>query len=135
MLNGAMMKVRSTKVRLYVISAGLARRLACEGGVIPAVYAHGLGGPSQVLDLGRRRRLHTTPQRIAMTIRDQGCTAEDEERHEREAERFDLHAVDLGRVERQNPAPGLALQHSENDEHEPHDLGTSTLQLPGQFHP
>jgi hypothetical protein len=57
------------------ISAAQARRLACEGGVIPAVLKHALGGPSQVLDLGRRRRLHTGPQRIALTIRDRGCTA------------------------------------------------------------
>jgi hypothetical protein len=53
------------------ISAGEARRLACRAGIIPAV----LGGPSTVLDLGRRRRLHTTPMRIAMTLRDRGCTA------------------------------------------------------------
>jgi hypothetical protein len=58
------------------ISAGLARRLACEAGVIPAVYRTVLGGPSVVLDLGRRRRFHDEYQRIAMTIRDGGCTAE-----------------------------------------------------------
>ncbi|WP_085872104.1 MULTISPECIES: HNH endonuclease signature motif containing protein [unclassified Nocardioides] len=52
------------------ISPGLARRLACEAGIIPAV----LGGPSAVLDLGRKARFHTGPMRIAMTIRDQGCT-------------------------------------------------------------
>jgi hypothetical protein len=55
-----------------MVSPGLARRLACEAGIIPAV----LGGPSQVLDLGRRRRFHTASQRAALALRDGGCTAE-----------------------------------------------------------
>ena len=54
------------------ITAAQARRLACTAGIIPAV----LGGRSQVLDLGRTRRLHTEAQRIAMGIRDRGCTAQ-----------------------------------------------------------
>ena len=54
------------------ISPGLARRLACEAGIIPAV----LGGTSQPLDLGRRRRLFTETQRLALTLRDGGCAAE-----------------------------------------------------------
>jgi hypothetical protein len=54
------------------ISPGLARRLACEAGIIPAV----LGGASEVLDIGRKARFHTAPMRIAMGIRDGGCTAE-----------------------------------------------------------
>ena len=54
------------------ISAGEARRLACEAGIIPAV----LGGASQVLDLGRTRRFHTPTQRLALALRDHGCTAE-----------------------------------------------------------
>jgi hypothetical protein len=54
------------------LSASNARRLACEAGIIPAV----LGGASQVLDLGRESRLHTKPQRIALGIRDRGCTGE-----------------------------------------------------------
>jgi hypothetical protein len=58
------------------LSAGTARRLACEAGVIPVVYRHALAGPSQVLDVGRRRRFHTTAQRLALTVRDRGCTAE-----------------------------------------------------------
>ena len=53
------------------ITAAQARRLACTAGIIPAV----LGGASQVLDLGRRRRFHTPSQRLAMTLRDHGCTA------------------------------------------------------------
>jgi hypothetical protein len=41
------------------ISAGLARRLACQGGVIPAVVRRLVDGRSVVLDMGRKRRLHT----------------------------------------------------------------------------
>ena len=54
------------------ISASEARRLACSAGVIPMV----LGGKSQVLDVGRKRRLHTEGMRLAMGVRDGGCTAE-----------------------------------------------------------
>jgi hypothetical protein len=54
------------------ITAGEARRLACEAGVVPMV----LGGRSQVLDVGRERRFHTHYQRIAIRHRDQRCTAE-----------------------------------------------------------
>jgi hypothetical protein len=53
------------------MSAGQARRLACEAGIIPAV----LGTTSQPLDLGRRTRLFTKAQRIALALRDGGCTA------------------------------------------------------------
>ena len=55
------------------ITAAVARRLACTAGIVPAI----LGGRSEVLDLGRRRRGYSGPQRIAMGIRDKGCTAQD----------------------------------------------------------
>jgi hypothetical protein len=54
------------------ISAAEARRLACSAGIIPMV----LGGKSQVLDVGRKRRFHTEAMRLAMGVRDGGCTAE-----------------------------------------------------------
>ncbi len=54
------------------ISAGEARRLACGAGIIPVV----LGGTSQPLDVGRKRRFHTTAQRLALGLRDGGCTTE-----------------------------------------------------------
>ncbi|MFA6299223.1 MAG: DUF222 domain-containing protein, partial [Nocardioides sp.] len=41
-----------------MISPGLARKLACEAGIIPVV----LGGKSEPLDVGRKRRFHTTAQ-------------------------------------------------------------------------
>jgi len=53
------------------ISAAQVRRLCCEAGIIPAV----LGGPSQVLDLGRKTRFHTEPQRIAIMLKDGGCAS------------------------------------------------------------
>jgi len=53
------------------MSAGQARRLACEAGIIPAV----LDAKSQPLDLGRTARLYNRAQRIAMGLRDGGCTA------------------------------------------------------------
>ena len=54
------------------ISAAEARRLACQAGIIPLV----LGAKSQILDVGRKRRLHTEGMRVAMGVRDGGCTAE-----------------------------------------------------------
>jgi hypothetical protein len=54
------------------ISPGLARRLACEAGIIPVVC----GGASQPLDVGRKSRFYTEAQRIAMLVRDRGCRAE-----------------------------------------------------------
>ncbi|MBB3044802.1 HNH endonuclease signature motif containing protein [Nocardioides soli] len=54
------------------ISPGMARRLACEASITPAV----LGSNSVPLDLGRRSRYHTEHQRIAMFLRDRGCRAE-----------------------------------------------------------
>ena len=53
------------------MTAGQARRLACEAAIIPAV----LGTDSQPLDLGRTARLYSKAQRIALGLRDGGCTA------------------------------------------------------------
>jgi len=54
------------------LSVGATRRLACNAGLIPAV----LGGDSEILDLGRTRRLHTTSQRRALSIHHESCAAE-----------------------------------------------------------
>ncbi len=51
------------------ISAGQARRLACNAGLLPAV----LDGPSSVLDLGRSCRLFSAKQRIALGVTQGGC--------------------------------------------------------------
>ncbi len=52
-----------------VISAGEARRLACNAGLLPVV----LDGPSKILDLGMSQRLFDRYQRIALAVRDKGC--------------------------------------------------------------
>jgi hypothetical protein len=57
------------------VSAGEARRLACSSGIIPVVYRRALDGRSMVLDVGRRRRLRSEAQRIALAVRDRGCTS------------------------------------------------------------
>jgi len=51
------------------LSAGAARRLACDAEVIPVV----LGAASQVLDVGRSQRLVTTGIWHALVARDQHC--------------------------------------------------------------
>ncbi|MBA3409762.1 MAG: DUF222 domain-containing protein [Geodermatophilaceae bacterium] len=51
------------------ISPTLARMLACDAGIIPAV----LDGHGQPLDLGRERRLFTGGPRTVIEIRDGGC--------------------------------------------------------------
>jgi Domain of unknown function (DUF222) len=53
------------------LSAAAVRRLACTARIIPAV----LGGNSEVLDLGRSRRLFSRAQRKALRIKHQRCRA------------------------------------------------------------
>ena len=54
------------------ISAGEARRLACNAGIIPVV----LGGASRPLDVGRKKRFHDSAMRLAMGLRDTTCRAD-----------------------------------------------------------
>jgi hypothetical protein len=71
-----------------VISPGLARRLAARAGIIPAV----LGPEGEVLDLGRRVRLHTRQQRLAMGLQQGGtCAVEGCTRSAVGAEAHHLH--------------------------------------------
>ncbi|HEY2557746.1 MAG TPA: DUF222 domain-containing protein [Diaminobutyricibacter sp.] len=51
------------------VSAATARRIACNAGVLPIVF----GGESEILDVGRTRRLFTGAQRVALAARDGGC--------------------------------------------------------------
>jgi hypothetical protein len=53
------------------ISAGEARRLACNAGILPMVLA----GKSRPLDVGRKKRFHDSAQRVAMAVRDEECRA------------------------------------------------------------
>lgn len=54
------------------LSAGQARRLACNSGIMPVVY----GGASVPLDAGRTARLHSKAQRIVLSGRFDTCAAE-----------------------------------------------------------
>ncbi len=54
-----------------LLSAGEARRLACNAGIIPMV----LGGASVPLDLGRTKRLFTQAHRVAISRTHQTCAA------------------------------------------------------------
>ena len=56
----------------HEISAGEARRAACNAGLVPVV----LGGESQPLDIGRAKRLFTEPQRRALATEYDSCAAE-----------------------------------------------------------
>lgn len=58
------------------ITPATARRLACNAGIIPAVF----GGQSLPLDVGRESRLHTKAQRAALSARHDTCAAEGCER-------------------------------------------------------
>jgi hypothetical protein len=51
------------------VSVATARRMAASGAVIPCV----LGGDSEILDWGRRKRLFTGAQKLAIAERDGGC--------------------------------------------------------------
>ncbi|SDS74318.1 protein of unknown function [Pseudarthrobacter equi] len=52
------------------VAATTLRKIACDADIIPAL----LGTTSEILDLGRKTRLFTPTQRVALTARDQGCT-------------------------------------------------------------
>ena len=58
------------------ISAGQARRLACNAGIVPVV----LGSASVPVDLGRKARLFNEPQRAALATRHDACAADGCER-------------------------------------------------------
>ncbi|TNH28183.1 DUF222 domain-containing protein [Micromonospora orduensis] len=66
LLNGVHPGTLETGARL---TPGAVRRLACDASVLPAV----LGDNSQILDVGRQRRLFTGPLRRALVLRDGGC--------------------------------------------------------------
>ena len=85
-----------------LISAGEARRLACEAGIIPLV----LDGDSVPLDIGREQRLFNRYQRVALGVTRDGCAEEHCDRPATWAEahhrtqwsrggRTDVHDADL----------------------------------------
>lgn len=52
------------------VAAETLRKIACDAEIIPAL----LGTDGEILDLGRKTRLFTAAQRLALIARDQGCT-------------------------------------------------------------
>ena len=110
------------------ISPALARRLACEAGIIPVV----LDGNSPPLDLGRRRRLFTDYQRIAMQVRDGGCAAEGCDRTTGLHAHHKTRWADGGNTDL---AEGISLCHWHHNR--AHDTSYRTTYLPTgkvQFH-
>jgi hypothetical protein len=90
------------------ISAGEARRLACAGGIIPAV----LGGRSVPLDLGDTARLHSTHQRRALSIRHATCATEGCERPFAWCDIHHPHAWSAGgRTDLDNALPLCGFHH------------------------
>jgi hypothetical protein len=85
------------------ISAGAARRLACGAGIMPAV----LGGRSEVLDLGRSKRLFSDQQRVAIGINHRTCAADGCERPFAWCELH--HRQPWGRLGRTDLAEGIPL--------------------------
>lgn len=69
LLDGLGVAMTGTDGRL---SASEVRRLACTANIVPVV----LGAKSEVLDVGRTRRLFTTAQRRALAVRDQRCRSD-----------------------------------------------------------
>jgi hypothetical protein len=89
-------------------SAGQARRLACNAGIVPAV----LGGESEVLDQGRKKRLHTPAQRRALSLRYDSCAAEGCERPFAWCEIHHPHAWSKGgRTSLENAVPLCGHHH------------------------
>lgn len=96
------------------ISAGTARRLAAEADIIPIV----LGGPSEVLDLGRARRLFSTQQKLAATELFPTCAACDRPPAWTEMHHINWYDRDDGLTNLANAIPLCSSHH-----HSVHDNG------------
>jgi hypothetical protein len=70
-LFGTLTTGQSTGVFAFTgpVSPDRVRQLACDADLIPLV----LGSAGQILDQGRKQRLHTQSQRLAIIARDKGC--------------------------------------------------------------
>nr|WP_277869180.1 HNH endonuclease signature motif containing protein [Nocardioides houyundeii] len=109
------------------VTAGEARRLACEAGLVSAV----LGGRSEPLDLGRERRLHTTAQRRALSLVHDSCAVAG---CERPFSWCEIHHHRLawskgGRTDLGNGLPSCGHHHRRA-----HDPGWDLRQHPGGEH-
>ena len=74
------------------LTVGELRRLCCDADVLPVV----LGGSSEVLDVGRARRLVTPGLRTALVVRDEGCVFPGCEKPPRECEAHHIVPWQLG---------------------------------------
>lgn len=111
------------------ITAAQARRLACTAHLIPAV----LGGDSEILDLGRSRRLFTRAQRKALMLRDGRCRAEGCDIPAPWTEAHHLDPWSRGGPTDLRNAVSLCSHHH----HRAHDTGYRTQRLPNgdlRFH-
>jgi hypothetical protein len=94
------------------ISAGQARQLACQAGIIPMV----LGGGSVPLDLGRERRLYSKHQRIALAEQYAGCGSATCDRPPSQTEVHHLHPWHQGgRTDLGNGIPLCPAHHQMAD--------------------
>jgi hypothetical protein len=101
------------------ISAGAARRLACRAGIIPMV----LDGESVPLDLGRRKRLFTSYQRIALAQLYGGCAVADCDRPPAWTEAHHLHPWrDGGTTDLANGIPLCPAHHRMADHPQQWDM-------------
>lgn len=55
------------------VAAATLRKIACDADIIPVV----LGSKGEIIDIGRKARLFTQAQRLALTARDKGCAFPD----------------------------------------------------------
>ena len=104
------------------ISAGQARRLACNAGILPAVF----NGHSLPLDLGRTARLHSPAQRAALSAAHDSCAAEGCQRPFAWTEIHHLHPWSHGgTTDLHNATPLCGWHH-----HKAHDHHWHTETLP-----
>jgi len=96
------------------ISAGTARRMAAEAGIIPIV----MGGPSEILDLGREQRLFTPKQKLAILEIHPTCAACGRPPEWTEVHHIRWYQRDGGRTDIANAIPLCSSDH-----HAVHDNG------------
>jgi hypothetical protein len=109
-----------------VITAAQARRLACQAKILPAV----LGGSSEVLDLGRTRRLHSAAQRKAIRLQHHQCQTDGCTVPAAWCETHHPHAWSAGGTTDLDNAALLCSHHH----HRAHDARYLTKQMPnGDF--
>ena len=103
------------------MSAQRARRLACDARILPSVMT----GASVILDHGAARRTASVAQRIALALRDKGCTAPF---CDRPAAWCEAHHLFPWRVSQKTDLDNLALVCDAHHDLLHHDGWTITLE-------